>query len=340
MTKPVCVECAAAVWPRPDQDELERAKKEMDTFEFDALSYSSDTLIQITLEIFVKFDFLNKLKISAVKLKKFILCVRSCMFDNPYHNWFHAFDVTQTTYCLAIQAGLDKSLTSVELFALVISALCHDLEHPGVNNPFLVASCSDLATLYNDRSVLENHHCCRAFQLILHKEIQLLSEFSKQEYFVFRGVVLANILATDMARHGEYTTKLKRAVDPTTPMEDRLIDKQFLMEVIMKCADTSNVLKPFPIAKKWAMRVTDEFFLQGDQEKAKNLPLTPMCDRGSQGRVALQKGFIDFVIGPFYKLVGDAVPRLKDSFALMSENRETWNKYDDLGLAKELADEY
>jgi hypothetical protein len=88
MTKPVCVECAAAVWPRPDQDELERAKKvphsspssqspamtdrirrlefdlrrivrasasqEMDTFEFDALSYSSDTLIQITLEIFVK----------------------------------------------------------------------------------------------------------------------------------------------------------------------------------------------------------------------------------------------------------------------------------------------
>lgn len=27
MTKPVCVECASAVWPRPDQDELDRAKK-------------------------------------------------------------------------------------------------------------------------------------------------------------------------------------------------------------------------------------------------------------------------------------------------------------------------
>lgn len=58
-----------------------------------------------------------------------------------------------------------------------------------------------------------------------------------------------------------------------------------------------QVLKPFPIAKKWAMRVTNEFFLQGDQENLKQLPLTPMCDRGSQGRVALQKGFIDFVIG-------------------------------------------
>ena len=37
---------------------------------------------------------------------------------------------------------------------------------------------------------------------------------------------------------------------------------QFEMEILIKCADTSNVLKPFPIAKKWAMRVTDEFFLQ------------------------------------------------------------------------------
>ena len=58
-----------------------------------------------------------------------------------------------------------------------------------------------------------------------------------------------------------------------------------------------QVLKPFSIAKKWAMRVTDEFFLQGDKEKSHGMPLTPMCDRNTQGRVALQKGFVDFVIG-------------------------------------------
>jgi hypothetical protein len=47
---------------------------------------------------------------------------------------------------------MDRTLTHVEYFALIVSALCHDLEHPGVNNPFLVSSRSDLATLYNDRS--------------------------------------------------------------------------------------------------------------------------------------------------------------------------------------------
>jgi hypothetical protein len=157
---------------------------------------------------------------------------------------------------------MDRTLTHVEYFALIVSALCHDLEHPGVNNPFLVSSRSDLATLYNDRSVLENHHCCRAFQLMLHSEIQLVSHFDNADYITFRAVVLQNILATDMARHGEYTAKLKRRVDPNTPVEEKGVDKQFEMEILIKCADTSNVLKPFPIAKKWAMRVTDEFFLQ------------------------------------------------------------------------------
>ena len=52
------------------------------------------------------------------------------------------------------------------------------------------------------RSVLENHHCCRAFQLMLHAEIQLVSHFDNADYISFRAVVLQNILATDMARHG------------------------------------------------------------------------------------------------------------------------------------------
>lgn len=33
-----------------------------------------------------------------------------------------------------------------------------------------------------------------------------------------------------------------------------------------------------------------------------------MCDRNTQERVALQKGFVDYVIGPYYKLVaGEAI---------------------------------
>ena len=42
----------------------------------------------------------------------------------------------------------------------------------------------------------------------------------------------------------------------------RPIPIQLEMELILKCADISNVLKPFPVARRWALRVTDEFFAQ------------------------------------------------------------------------------
>lgn len=88
------------------------------------------------------------------------------------------------------------------------------------------------------------------------------------------------------------------------------------------------------------MRVTDEFFLQGDKERAQKMPTTPMCDRNTQERVALQKGFVDYVIGPYYKLVAAAYPPVAPVFDLIKENRESWNRYDDKMLAEELANDY
>jgi hypothetical protein len=35
-----------------------------------------------------------------------LLWYRSCMFDNPYHNWQHAFDVTQVSMCCLILATI------------------------------------------------------------------------------------------------------------------------------------------------------------------------------------------------------------------------------------------
>lgn len=39
-----------------------------------------------------------------------------------------------------------------------MAALSHDVDHPGLNNGFLVNTLDEMALLYNDQSVLENHH--------------------------------------------------------------------------------------------------------------------------------------------------------------------------------------
>lgn len=84
--------------------------------------------------------------------------VRRGYRDNPYHSFIHAFDVTQTLFTLLTTFGAVATLqlTTLETVAIMIASVCHDIEHPGVNNKFLVANNHKLALLYNDRSVLEN----------------------------------------------------------------------------------------------------------------------------------------------------------------------------------------
>lgn len=76
--------------------------------------------------------------------------------DVPYHNFAHCADVTHTAAGLARCVGPKAAMSLPETFALLVAALCHDLDHPGVSNAYLVATRHGLATTYNDTSVLEN----------------------------------------------------------------------------------------------------------------------------------------------------------------------------------------
>ena len=59
------------------------------------------------------------------------------------------------------------NLTDLEVAVSIISCLVHDTDHPGFNNPYMVATWDKLALWYNDRSVLENHHIAVAFDTML-----------------------------------------------------------------------------------------------------------------------------------------------------------------------------
>jgi hypothetical protein len=115
----------------------------------------------------------------------------------------------------------------------MIAAICHNLEHPGVNNQFLVNSKSSLATLYNHESILEKHHAFRAFELMLHPAIDLLAVFSKEEYDAFRQQVMSLILATDLASHNEYVASLQLLGDTVCTC--------MCMESLLKRADLTYI---------------------------------------------------------------------------------------------------
>lgn len=49
-------------------------------------------------------------------------------------------------------------LTPLEIMASLIAAVAHDLDHPGVNQPFLIATSNHLATLYEVRTYDNNNN--------------------------------------------------------------------------------------------------------------------------------------------------------------------------------------
>lgn len=87
---------------------------------------------------------------------RFCLMVKKGYRDPPYHNWMHAFSVSHFCYLLYKNLELTNYLEDIEIFALFISCMCHDLDHRGTNNSFQVASKSVLAALYSSEgSVME-----------------------------------------------------------------------------------------------------------------------------------------------------------------------------------------
>lgn len=58
-------------------------------------------------------------------------------------------------------------LSDLNVMAAFLACLTHDLGHPGVNNAYLIATKHPKAIRYNDKAVLENHHCAMSFKLLL-----------------------------------------------------------------------------------------------------------------------------------------------------------------------------
>lgn len=269
--------------------------------------------------------------------------------ENPYHNCIHASDVTQTTFCM-LQMGGDKySSSPLELFSLLLAAVCHDVGHPGNNNSYEINSHSDLSVIYNDCSILENMHAARAYRVLSANpeksdvKTDILSGMQDAQKDSFRATFTKAILWTDMSQHFAKLAQLKSKISThgtTNPAKFYVnVDGRSISIVLLfllHTADISNPAKPGPIFVEWCDRCLNEFFAQGDEEKKASMPVSPMCDRDETVRSDSQMGFIKFVVRPSFVLMSDLVPRIVDEvLPVVEDNLKYWEDV----KAKEVADD-
>lgn len=280
---------------------------------------------------------------------------------NPYHNNIHAADVLQSTHSLIQMGGrgMEMAYVPLDIYSILLSAVCHDIRHPGMNNNYQVTKSTELSLTYNDNSVLENMHASRASYLLLGIEDggvsgsgrdgmnrvggsgndgkdEMLGTMTQEQRKVFRASMLRSIMSTDMSKHFESVAKI---TDFVVAVEDEIaaeaapnstgsspsqggsvlsrisgekhqeLHEKFL-PFVLHIADISNAAKPRDVSLAWMDAVYDEFFLQGDRERAEGMPVSPLCDRDTTSRPEAQVGFMAYVVKPAFVLLGKCIPEV------------------------------
>lgn len=247
-------------------------------WEFDAFKYTYTQLEQLACHLLYTHNIFKDHDTVAY----FVGEVRQCYRDNAFHCFRHAVDVMQMSFMIVSQMSCSK----LEKASLLLAALCHDIDHPGVTNQYLISRKSSLALLYNDRSVLEQHHCSMAFQLIL--KCNLLDGMRLADKEKIRTIVISCILSTDLASHDKVL------------LESQSVHG--MLNLVLHAADIGNPCRPLDCALQWSDCLMQEFAFQREKEISKGMieSSSPFPDQAQLSIQFMQH----FVLPVFEKLKG------------------------------------
>lgn len=82
-----------------------------------------------------------------------------------------------------------------------------------VHHPPFWSPGSELALMYNDESVLENHHLAVAFKLLQNEGCDIFVNMTRKQRQTLRKMVIDMVLSTDMSKHMSLLADLKTMVE-------------------------------------------------------------------------------------------------------------------------------
>ncbi|GMH81735.1 hypothetical protein TrVE_jg5224 [Triparma verrucosa] len=219
---------------------------------------------------------------------------------NPYHNFLHATSVMHMAYKMVKSASI-YPLSQFEILAMLIAAMCHDVDHTGKDNDFEIQCQTELAITYNDHSVLENHHVATCFRISRQSERHnIFANLQKKQYKQARKIIIDCIISTDMKNHFSMVSNIEKSGDLEKDNRETTA-----MNLILHACDIGSLLSPTPMAEKWTERVVTEFSEQAKACYENDISIPAhMVDLGSRSKQAkLQVDFIDYIVHPIWALL-------------------------------------
>jgi len=311
------------------------------------------------MKIFREFELPVKLQVDEATLERWLVMMESNYLEsNPYHNSTHAADVLAATAFFLRTERCRGLLTDFDIVASLIAATIHDVDHPGRTNAFLCNSRHELALLYNDTAVLENHHVAKSFKLTLDEKNQanIFSNLNHENYQTIRSNVIDMVLATELGKHFEHVNKF---ISSTRVADEAVLDgsgrsprqstislnnqtnsdnnedaelRTLVKRVLIKVADVSNPARPREACIEWTRRICEEYFEQTAEESDKGLPIVmPTFRREVCSIPKTQTAFINYFLLDMFDAWHEFcdVPIVRDQ---LKDNLKFWDEMDFKGL--------
>lgn len=248
------------------------------------------SIVRDELSRIIKFPFFDKeacrLKVDPetielsdtvqTQLRDFVLFIASMYKDHPFHNFKHASNVA-TTSNKFLQRITDSTLEMqvfepLTQFAIIFSALCHDVDHPGVPNSLLIEEGNDLALIYKNKSVAEQNSVDLAWASLMgpeYKDLQDAIFGSQDEMDRFRKLVVNTVMATDLFDEELIQDRLlrwKQAFDPQWRDESLSVEQQenlratVVTEHAIMASDIGHTMQHWHSYKRWNERLYFEMY--------------------------------------------------------------------------------
>ena len=166
-----------------------------DVFKLHAVSSGRDLQV-LGWHIFVRWDLINKLCLKPAVVQKWLLYVESSYTSAEYHNATHAADVLQTVHFMLKSAGAAAFLNDLQIFAVLVAAMVHDVAHDGFTNLYHKHLLTDRALSFNDQSIQENFHAWKVFsRMAADKEINIFQSLSGEQFMELRRLLITMVHA-------------------------------------------------------------------------------------------------------------------------------------------------
>jgi class 3 adenylate cyclase len=282
------------------------------------------------------------------QLRNFISTIAAMYRNNPFHNYEHASHVTMTANKLfnrivipaTSEADNHESMEALAYaskvkcnplahFAVVLAAVIHDVDHPGVSNMDLIQKKAEIAALYDNKSVAEQNSVDVAWELLMdpgYGDLQQCIYQDTDEFAFFRQLVVNLVMATDIFDKEAKASREKRWKQAFGTTESNLSEDDLqnlratvMLEHTIQAADVGYTMQHWQVYQKWNGRLFGEMVSAFEAERSNNDP--------TGGWFEGELMFFDFYITPLARKMiesGAYGEAAEEYLAYAVDNRSIW----------------